>query len=177
MFCGSKQAVHAVKAVCTIYTPGGGIINIAEYDLRATCFGTVCFRVALLLMPPTKLPGSENDSWSYVALRLLPYNVRILGCTEFENHEHPLITELNKYIQTNYIRRGKGSEFPICVLGDVSRFQGKQKEVTAVRTHDKYTPCPLIYSITVYTPAINLEKTEHGIISLDGRRRQFPCGH
>ena len=177
MFCGSTQAVTAVERVGTFYTPGGGIINIAEYDLRATCFGTACFRVALLLMPPTKLPGSENYSWSDVALRLIGCRVRIIGCTEFENnHEHPLIKELNKYYQTNYIRRGTGSGFPICVLGEVSRFQGKPMEVTVARTQEppmnEYKIVPTTYSITVYTPAINVEKTVKGIISLDGRRRE-----
>ena len=105
-------------------------------------------------------------------MQVVNSGVRFLGCTDFEDLDHPLIRELSKLVQTNIIQRGEGSEFPICVLGEVVRFKGNPRYIYTTAPSGKYTGgkynFPIISSVTVRAPFINVKRTVKSIISASG---------
>ena len=156
-----------MQALHTLFTPGGGTITFGQYYFRNVFFDTV--RVAILRDQPNPIKWTcgEFSCWSAVALHVVNSGVRILGCPEFQTNEHPLIDELSKLVRTHHITTGAGSEFPICVLGDVHHFEGTPREVHSNKPDGgKYRDLGQIYSITIRTSTINVEKTVKGIISV-----------
>ena len=118
---------------------------------------------------PVKFAYSEYECWSAGAFQVVNEAVRILGCPEFNTNEHPLINELSKLVETHHITTGAGSEFPICVLGDVVRFKGIPRQVhTTAVARGLHMNFLAIRSITIHTPKKDVEKTVNAIISVKG---------
>ena len=103
----------------------------------------------------------EWPSWDEVAFLVVCNKVRSIACPEFQTNENPLIDELSKLVKVHHIATGAGSEFPICVLGDVGHFEGKPREAHTTDSGGLGNHGH-IHSITVRTPRRKVEKTVRG---------------
>ena len=152
-------------------TPTGGFIYFGQYDFHAPVMGEMQLGTGILVEPisPTQQQfHAAKYRWKKLASQCLKHSVRIL-VGRFDNLCHPLINELSKLVETHHITTGAGSEFPICVLGDVVRFKGIHRQVhTTAVARGLHMNFPAIRSITIHTPKKDVEKTVNDIISVKG---------
>ena len=166
MFCARASAVAKLIPEKEVNTPGGGILEIAQYDFHAQVCGTMHMRVAILLVADGS-GWAEERTWADVAKQLLSWKVRIIA-GRFANKYHPLILELKELIGYTLIATSPGSEHHFCLLGGVGDVKGDPKDVHSRSAVVKYSNWGRFHSITVRTPRVIIPYTVKGLISVNG---------
>ena len=128
-----------------------------------------CFGLDYCKCPLAIGSSAVAESWEKVASELLRWQVRVIVCPTLKDPDHPMLMELSKFIQTSHITpAARDDEFPICVLGDVSKWYGTPREISTQRLNSAYQNWPRICGVTVKKPYEILPNTMKGIIALHG---------
>ena len=166
MFCARASAVAKLIPEKEVKTPGGGILEIAQYDFHAQVCGSLRVRFAILLVGDGS-GVAEETTWQTIAKHILKMGVRIVA-GRFENKDHPLLLELKELIDYTLIATAPGSQHHFCLLGGVGDVKGDPTDVHSRSAVVKYSNWGRFHSITVRTPREIIPYTVKGLISVNG---------